>query len=231
MLVGEVWDGSRLAAWTSQSAPDDVSGPRCREVVVDGKTWIELGCFDSDVYPLTPNSNPRAQLVSPELIVSPEGYNLTLTLHVPPTSLPDSWANDGYHWVELVQPFYGPPWAGSPPVRLVTMDGLRLGVREADGPIRWATDALAPQWRGIDWQFSFSWNQRTAAAGGGYGVRAGRAGGPLNVVIPWRSYDCVRSSNNGGPNRVYLDAYMAAALGAQNIGPVRFADVKLTRLS
>jgi hypothetical protein len=230
MLVGEVWDGSRLSAWTNQSAPDDSYGPRAREVTIDGKTWIELGCFSSDVAPLTPNQNPRAQLVGPAVINQGEEYHLDVTVQMPASALPKSWTNDGAHWVEVLQPFYGPPYAGSPPLRLISMDGAKLSVREADLSPRWSTDALAAQWRGVTWTFGFTWWHKTAAQGGGYGVRAIRDGGSNDIIVPWRSYDCVQSCNNGGANAVYLDAYMGLGT-ATHLGPVRFCDVKLTRLA
>jgi hypothetical protein len=224
VIVGETWDGTQLAAWTNQSAPADTNGPRVRETIIDGTTWLEMGCFAGDVAPLTPNSNPRAQLHSPFMLNAGETYQAEIQVLVNTTAIPPTLASG--KWVELVQLAYGSPYAGSPPLRIMTQNGSQFGVRECDGPYSWQSPA-SWQWRAKRWKFVFTWLQSPS---GWYSVDAAADTDLVHNVVPQKPYATIQASNGDAANALYLDAYMAAGT-ATHIGPVRFTGAKITRLA
>jgi hypothetical protein len=216
--VGQSWDGQALAAWTNQSAPG-----RVREVDFDGKPCLALGCFDADVAPVTPNSNPRAQLVGSKQIDPGCRFTVDVSMLVPSSALPASWPTTSpWRWVEFIQFAYGPPYAGSPPLRIISMDGQTFGLRLADGPFAWS----APLDRDVWWRFVCELKMYPTY--GWYRLSVGRDGQPPVEVVPHTQYDTMQASNNGGPNALYLDAYMAAGT-ADRIGPIYFTGAKVTR--
>lgn len=78
-----------------------------------GERVVRMSVADGDVKPLTPTGNPRAQLVSPDLIGP--GDNVWLaTRFLVPAAYPEI---DPDGWVTLVE-IYGPPFHGTSPWRL-----------------------------------------------------------------------------------------------------------------
>jgi hypothetical protein len=133
---------SNLAAWVNQSAnPDRIT--RVRDPSGSADTALKFTAFNSDIAPLTPTDNPRAQLLTraPD---SPfwESYEVYL-----PKSFPLSHTYDNKPWnqgnfVGLGSPFYGAPWSGSP--------STGLGI--FNGRFRWQTNIHAPAGSKILWQ-------------------------------------------------------------------------------
>lgn len=224
LAVGESWTGTTLADWwLKQCAPDGSIGPRIVETVTNGVPHLRLKCAAADVYPLTPNGNPRAQLVSPQVIEQGGTYRVTVDLLIPTTALPATIDKAGGKWVELVQ-IYGKPNAGSPPLRIFTMDGQTFGLRLGDTRWGWS----APMERNVWWRFVLEFRQATD---GWYRllVSKGLTSTPVEVV-PQTAYATVSAANNAGPNGLYLDAYMAAGT-ADRIGQFFFHGASITRLA
>jgi hypothetical protein len=221
LAPGQAWHGDRLDAWFNQSAPTDANGARAVEIT-DGTPHLRLKALDSDVAPLTPNSNPRAQLCSPPLIEQGGTYRACVDLLIPGTSLPVSIDKAGGKWVEFVQFNCGPPFAGSPPLRIFTMDGATFGLRLADSAWGWS----APMDRDVWWRFVCEWEQATD---GWYRllVSRGLTSTPVEVV-PQTSYATVQAANQSAPNMLILNAYMAAGT-APRIGQFFFHAPTLTR--
>jgi|SRR6187549_39964 len=105
-----LFDGSHLADFDMiQAAPDamrEVSDP-----LGSGTAAFEITVDESDVYPVTPTENPRAQALSPSFIDPGEEFWLR-TKFMLPTSFPEV---DG--WLCLSQ-VYGPPFDGPSPWQL-----------------------------------------------------------------------------------------------------------------
>lgn len=134
-----LFDGSQPSSWLNQSAASNRV-----QVLPDpdgaSDSALQFTARNSDVAPLTPTDNPRAQLVSPTNILAEgeqfwESYEIYL-----PSSFPTAETYNG--WLALGSPFYGPPWNGSPSVE--------LGI--VNGQWRWATNAYAPVPYTIIWQ-------------------------------------------------------------------------------
>lgn len=220
----QAWHGRDLDSWFDQSAPVDSRGARAYVSKALGRDTIALQAYADDVAPRTPNSNPRAQRVSPFMIEAGQTWRLQLGLLIPAGSLPAAIDKAAGKWVEFVQIAYGPPYAGSPPLRIFTMDGQTFGLRCGDPAWGWSTKLVRDVW----WNFTVEWTQATKAAGGKYRLLVSQGDtAPVEVVKP-TAYDCVGAANGGGPNAVYLDAYMSAGT-AQHIGPFHFSNVTLTR--
>jgi hypothetical protein len=200
----------------AQAAPSDGLGQRITQGVFAGRQCYSLSCHAKDVAPLTPTSNPRAQLRTDYVI--PEGFkgHIKVGLYVPSGSLPASidWSSK---WVEFVQFAYGPPFAGSPPLRIMTQDGTTFGLREADGPFQWKV----PLTRDVWWDFDLYLVQKRT--GGWYWL--GDATG--KTLVPARSYATVQACNGDGPNATYLDAYMCAGT-CDRIGPIYLTEPTIT---
>jgi hypothetical protein len=221
---GQAWRGADLDAWFDQSAPLDARGPRAYAATAGGRSTIALEAYADDVAPRTPNSNPRAQLVSPFMIEPIQSWRAEVGLLIPAGSLPATVDKAAGRWVEFAQFAYGAPYAGSPPLRLLTMDGQTFGLRLGDGAWGWS----APLLRDVQYDFILDWTHATKATYGRYRLRVGHGGATPGEVKPITAYDCVNASNGGGPNALYLNAYMAAGT-ADHIGPFHFSNVRLTR--
>jgi hypothetical protein len=223
LAVGQIWDGSRLAAWRNQSAPTDALGQRAREVIYQGRRCLALTCFAADVYPRTPNSNPRAQLAGDWTIDVGGTYLLDATMVIPAGAIPAAISRTGGQWIEFLQVAYGQPYAGSPPLRFMTQDGVSFGLREADASTyAWQ----APLERDVFYRLVVEWKQD--ATTGWYRLSVGKAGTDPVEVVPKKAYATVQASNGGDVNFPVLDAYMQLG-SADRLGPVLYADLTVTR--
>ncbi|MGO9956045.1 MAG: hypothetical protein ACLP50_08695, partial [Solirubrobacteraceae bacterium] len=118
-----------------------LTGSKATAVASDGtgsgQTLLSFTTQDSDVFPLTPTSNPRSQLTTPRGTVTEgrpfwESYEVYL-----PTNFPLARTNLG--WLTFGSPFYGAPFAGSP----------SLGLQLDSGDWRWQGNLYAP---GTAWE-------------------------------------------------------------------------------
>ncbi len=75
-----------------------------------GETVLRLDVSNRDVYPLTPTENPRAELLSPDVVRPGRSVWLATEFFVPA----DYPAVRGGEWVSLVE-IYGAPYRGSSP--------------------------------------------------------------------------------------------------------------------
>lgn len=224
LATGQSWSGATAAAWGRQCAPNDALGKRLREITYEGRGTLALAAHETDVAPLTPNSNPRAQLCSPRLIDQGATYRVEVSLNVPSTALPATLDGSAGAWVEFVQFDVGPPFAGSPPLRIMTQDGVKFGLREADGwPYPWYVPLVRDSW----WTFRMDFLH---AVDGWYELSVGQDWAPPKVVVPRKPYACVQPSNDDDACCLYLDAYMQAGT-ADRIGPFYFTGAKVTRLA
>jgi hypothetical protein len=223
LKVGERWDGSTLAAWRNESAPENGKTPRVMQSP-GPPPYLRLTALAGDVWPLTPNSNPRAQLTSPSLIEAGGTYRISVDLLIPTTSMPAKLDQKAGNCVEFVQFAYGPPYAGSPPLRIFTMDGQKFGLRLGDTRWGWSTSLTRDVW----WHLILEFHQ--SATDGWYRLLVGKGPEAPVEVVPRTPYLTIQASNSGGVNSIRLNAYMSAGT-APKIGPFFFRRASLTRLS
>ena len=109
--------GARIADFPlSYGAPGAIAA--VPDPLGSGERAVRMRVADGDVEPLTPTDDPRAQLVSPDLIGP--GDNVWLaTRFLVPASYPEI---DPDGWVTLVE-IYGPPFYGTSPWRLELVGG------------------------------------------------------------------------------------------------------------
>jgi Polysaccharide lyase len=144
ILFADDFESGHIDAWHNQSCtPDRVTV----YTSADQPTWpappqgdraVRLIAYDDDVEPCTPTKDPRAQILSPDLLEDGmevwEGFSIAF-----PPDYPNIDDN-------LVQQDHGPPYSGSPPVAIRT-DGqfIVLTVDGEDEPI-WRTPLETGRW-------------------------------------------------------------------------------------
>jgi outer membrane biosynthesis protein TonB len=107
-----LFNGTKVSNfWINHSAPGAIT--ETTDPAGSGQTAIKMTVSDSDVYPVTPTENPRAELLSPGLIKPGMEFWLSTKFFVP-TNYPSIPSNG---WVSLVS-IYGAPFNGPSPWRL-----------------------------------------------------------------------------------------------------------------
>jgi hypothetical protein len=228
--VGAEWNGDLLSSWANQSAyagtTPDAFGDRCTQVTVDGRNALAMKCKNTDVFPLTPNTSPRAQLVSSLAMIDPgEVYRVQVEMKVP-TGAFSAFSGSG-NWLQFVQWAYGRPFAGSPALRIITRDGANIGVQEQDATMRWSTAIPWDTWMTFVMTYKLHPGEH-----GWYELKYGTAGvnGPLSIIVPRRKWTTQYASHNAGTNQLYINTYMSATTPLSTVGPVYFANCRVKRL-
>lgn len=153
---GLLFNGANKTAWTDQSA----TNTRVRRVW-DPSTGtgaaLRFQAFNGDVFPLTPTTNPRAQLVTP-LPVRPGGQFWESYEVYVPTNFPVAATRKS--WIALGSPAFGPPWTGTPSVALSIDDGNFRFQRDGYAPdpwqIAWQTPLVLGEWVRFTWHVLLS---------------------------------------------------------------------------
>jgi Polysaccharide lyase/Bacterial Ig domain len=202
---GLFFDGSRLANFglIQDAAPDriqEVSDP-----LGSGSTVFKVTVKNSDVYPLTPTENPRAQALSPGFIKPGMEFWLRHSVMFP-TDFPSSVPG----WLELMS-IYGPPFNGSCPVA-IGVRGANLTFQRGktygyDNP--WKTPLVKNRWIDIMIHERFGTDGWVELYIDGRPVTMSNGQTHLSMQT-------MDGSNNGGPNHakfsVYFQANMFASL-------------------
>ncbi len=191
--------------WLAQSAPGAIT--TAPDPAGSGESVIKMTVGDGDVYPITPTENPRAELLSPNNIVSGQEFWWSAKFFLP-AEFPSSTPN----FVTLLQGPYGPPWRGTPPFHI-----------EVNGSsIRWQRNATY-NWD-IPWEMPLVRGQWTSVMvhemfGPQGWIELWINGQPItffshtsynpNHVAPTQhlGMQTMDSSNNGAPNSIYLQQY------------------------
>jgi hypothetical protein len=105
--------------WLNQSAPGAVT--EVADPTGAGGSVLQMTVQNSDVYPLTPTDNPRAELLSEPIFTDGSEFWASAKFFLPssfPTSVPG--------WLTLLEGPFGEPFAGSPPWHIeVNGEGIR----------------------------------------------------------------------------------------------------------
>jgi hypothetical protein len=225
--AGALFTGVRIGDFAGEySAPGGIS--EVPNPTGGGEEVLRFDVSNRDVYPITPTENPRAELVSPN-IVRPGMEVWLSTRFLVPTNYP-TISSGG--WVSLVS-FYGPPYDSSSPWQLELAGNGLQWQRNATygfdipfkGPLvkgRWTT--LLVHERFARRGFVEMWiNGRPIeffGGGGGYNPRRYAPTRRLRVATRDRS-------NDGGRNSARLMQYRKAGMFSE--GTIYFGALAVGR--
>ncbi|HWW67311.1 MAG TPA: heparin lyase I family protein [Solirubrobacterales bacterium] len=178
-----------------------------------GLTVLRFEVLNTDVFPLTPTADPRAQLLSPHLLTAGSEWWYKGAFW-----LPEGFPTSGLEWCQFVQ-FFGAPFEGSSPWLLKSQEspGVLMWQRRADyafdqpwvGP---PISSLIGKWT------DFLVHLKFAEAGW---VEMWINGNPITFFNPATSYNPNKEAetqkllmrtndpgvNDAGPNSVILQLY------------------------
>ena len=165
-----------------------------------GETALQMTVDEADAYPVTPTENPRAQLLSPDLIEAGDEFWLQ-TKFLIPQDFPTVRG-----WMSLVS-IYGAPFRGSSPWQIeVVGDELqwaRNGTYGYDVP--WRAPLVKGRW------VTVLLHERFASDGW---VEMWIDGQQVNFFgnTPRLAMQTMDSSNNGGANAAKIMQYRKAGM-------------------
>jgi Polysaccharide lyase len=192
-----LFNGSRLGKFSQiqDAAPDRMK--LVRDPLGSGARVFKVTVKNSDVYPLTPTENPRAQAMSRGFIKPGMEFWLRHSVLFPirfPSSIPG--------WLELMS-IYGPPFNGSSPVAMVLRHRslvLARGQRyRYDAP--WKMPIVKNRWIDIMIHERFGTDGWVDLYINGRRVTFSRH----RLRLYMRTAD---SPNDGGPNHAKMSVYM-----------------------
>jgi hypothetical protein len=223
---GLLFDGNSISDYSVEAAPNaitEVPSP------TGGETVFKMTVANSDVYPITPTDNPRAQALTPAVIEPGDEFWLSTKFMIP-TSFPFVSG-----WMSLVS-IYGPPFEGSSPWQIsVDQDEFRW-MREDGRSVPWHVPLVKGTWQtvtlherfGTDGFVEMWWNGRRVTF---YDPGAGPiiGGGNINPdhVAPTDHLNIptMDSTNDEGPNAAKIMQYREA--GMFGTASVYFGPLKL----
>jgi polysaccharide lyase-like protein len=194
----------------NQSAPGAVS--EVSDPAGTGQSVMEMTVRNSDVAPVTPTSDPRAQLLSPSIIDDGEEFWWSGRFFLPadfPSSVPG--------WLTVMEGPYGAPFDGTPPWHIeVNGDTIQWARNDTyDYDIPWQMPLVRNRWVDVVVHERFSqdgwvemWidgQQITFFEPGTYNPNDEPSGTRLSMAT--RDH-----SNDGGPNFTVIQSYRKAGM-------------------
>ena len=220
---GTLFDGDSIGSFAmNQSAPGAVQ--EIEDPTGEAGRVFDLTVHNSDVYPLTPTENPRAQLLSPGIIKEGDEFWLGTKFMIP----------KGYPfvggWMSLVS-IYGPPFEGPGPwdieVRGNSICWQRNGGSDWDIP--WSEPIAYGQWTSVLLHERFAsdgWVEMWIDGKPVTFFAGSETANPGHHETTNRLHMATMdSSNDGGPNSAKIMQYREA--GMFNVGSVYFGDLKV----
>jgi hypothetical protein len=207
---GLLFKGTKITDFHNQSAPGAVS--EVADPAGSGESALKMTVANSDVYPVTPTSDPRAQLDSPTIFNPGAEFWWSSKFYLPsnfPSSVPG--------WLTVMEGPYGPPFDGAPPWHIeVNGEHIQWGRNDT---YHWDVPWQMPLVRG-------SWvhvllHERFASDGW---VEMWINGQPItffgsgtynpNHVAPTQrlAMQTMDHSNNGGTNFAVIQSYRKAGM-------------------
>lgn len=191
--------------WLNQSAPNAIT--EVSDPAGSGSKVFKMVVSDSDVYPITPTENPRAQLMSPPEIENGDEIWWSSSFYLPasfPSSVPG--------WLNLLEGPYGGPFNGSPPWQIQVVGNSIQWTRNKTyaWDVPWKMPLVKEKWVDVLVHERFGssglvemWingQPITFFSGGTYNPLGAASATRLNMAT-------MDSSNNGGPNSIILQSY------------------------
>jgi hypothetical protein len=209
--AGLLFKGTRIRDFSlNQSAPGAVT--EVADPAGGGSQVLKMTVANSDVYPVTPTSDPRAQLLSPSIIDPGEEFWWSGKFFLPsdfPASVPG--------WLTVMEGPYGEPFDGTPPWHIeVNGSSLRWSRNSTyNWDVPWQMPLVKNSWVSVVVHERFGadgwvemWvngQQITFFAPGTYNPRHEPAVTRLAMATRDRS-------NDGGPNFTVIQSYRKAGM-------------------
>jgi outer membrane biosynthesis protein TonB len=196
--------------WLNQSAPNAIT--EVSDPAGSSRKVFKMVVADSDVYPITPSENPRAQVLSPPEIESGDEIWWSSSFYLPgsfPSSVPG--------WLNLLEGPYGGPFNGSPPWQIQVVGNSIQWTRNKtySWDIPWKMPLVKEKWVNVLVHERFGtsgyvemWingQPITFFSGGTYNPNGVASTSHLNMAT-------MDSSNNGGANTIILQSYRKAGM-------------------
>lgn len=183
--------GRKISDFTERimAAPDRVT--EVKDPLGSGETVFKYTVQDSDVAPLTPTENPRAQMGTPYFIKNGQEFWFRTKLLVPN----DFPTFNG--WLTFYS-VYGPPYAGSSPWHLSTWDGKNIVWEEHEKSFSHPIER--GKWMDFTQHGLFSENGWLEIYLNG------------ELVMPKTNAALRNRTNNGGNNNVRISSYRQKGL-------------------
>lgn len=205
-----LFNGTKISDYSNQSAPGAVT--EVSDPAGSSQTVFKMVVKNTDVAPVTPTDNPRAQLLSPNRLTNGQDFWWSSKVLLP-SDFPSSIPSTG--WFNLLEGAYGPPFNGSPPWEF-QITGNRFAWQR-NNTYGWDVPYLGPQITRNQW-VSVMVHEKLAADGfiemwvNGQPITFFPGGGsnynPNNVSptthLNMKTWD---ASNNGGNNFEVLQSY------------------------
>jgi hypothetical protein len=191
--------------WVAQSAPGAIS--TVPDPAGSGEEVIQMTVGDGDGYPVTPTENPRAELISPNNIVSGQELWWSAKFFLP-AEFPSSTPN----FVTLLQGPYGPPYRGTPPFHIEVNGSVIKWQRNSTygWDIPWEMPLVRNRWVSVMVHEMFGPEGWIELWIDGEPVTFfSRSSYNPNHVAPTQhlAMQTMDSSNDGAPNSIYLQQY------------------------
>ncbi|MGD9735669.1 MAG: heparin lyase I family protein [Solirubrobacterales bacterium] len=211
-----LFEGSRIRDFPLvQAAPGAIT--EVPDPLGSGQTVFQLTVDDGDVAPLTPTENPRAQLVSPDLVEAGDEFSLK-TKFLIPQNFPTVTG-----WMSVLS-IYGPPFNASSPWQIeVVGDHLQWTRNRTYGfDVPWQAPLIKGAW------VTVLTHERFAEDGF---VEMWIDGQPVSFFgretrLEMKTMD---TSNGAGANSIRMTQYRQAGMfetGTTYFGPVRFGTTR-----
>jgi hypothetical protein len=190
--------------WLQQSARGAIT--EVPDPAGSGQTVFKLTVGDNDGYPVTPTTDPRAELLSPSTIKAGDEFWWSTKFFLPsdfPSSIPG--------WMNLVQVF-GSPASGSPPFHLeLNGEYLQWTRNQTYGwDVPWRMPLVKNQWVTVMVHEKFASDGFVEMWINGQQVSFFNSGGynPKRLAATQRlEMQTMDSSNSGANNSVFIQSY------------------------
>jgi hypothetical protein len=227
---GLLFRGSRISDFElNQSAPGAVT--EVADPNGGGTQVLEMTVDNSDVAPVTPTSDPRAQLLSPSIIDPGEEFWWSGSFYLPrdfPASVPG--------WLTVMEGPYGAPFDGTPPWHIeVNGSTLRWSRNDTyDWDVPWQVPLIKGSWVDVTVHELFGENGWVEMWVDGQPITFFGPGSynPNHEPTTTRLQMATRDhSNDQGPNVTVIQSYRKADMfesvslfqGAMSIGTTKAA--------
>jgi hypothetical protein len=203
--TGYYFRGDQISDFSiAQAAPGAIT--EVPDPAGSGETVFKFTVSDNDGYPVTPTTDPRAELISPWFIEPGSDFWFTAKFF-----LPNEFPAAPPNFVNLLQVF-GPPANGSPPFHIEASGGMLKWSRNAahGWDVPWQMPEVRNQWVDVMVHERFATNGFVELWIDGRQVTFFEPGtyNPSHVAPTTRlEMATLEGSNNGGPNSVYLQQY------------------------